>query len=107
DAFLHERAARTGKPFVRFDPIADYNAYVDGKPRYDGVRSFLAARGIRLPEGTPSDAPSAETVYGLGNRKNELVLPLLKREWVQVFAGAVRDVRAARGAGLHRAAVAA
>ena len=107
DAFLHERAARTGKPIVPFDPIADYNAYVDGKPRYDGVRSFLAARGIRLPEGAPSDTPSAETVYGLGNRKNELVLALLKRDGVQVFEGSVRYVRAARDAGLHRAVVSA
>jgi beta-phosphoglucomutase family hydrolase len=107
DAFLHERAARTGEPFVPFDPVADYTAYVDGKPRYDGVRSFLAARGIRLPEGDPSDPPSAETVYGLGNRKNELVLALLKRDGVQVFEGSVRYVRAARDAGLHRAVVSA
>src|SRR5439155_2248425 len=64
DAFLRERAAKTGEPFVPFDPVADYNQYVDGKPRYDGVRSFLASRGIRLPEGHPSDPPSAETVYG-------------------------------------------
>jgi beta-phosphoglucomutase family hydrolase len=107
DAFLRERAARTGEPFVPFDPVADYTAYVDGKPRYDGVRSFLAARGIRLQEGNPSDPPSAETVYGLGNRKNELVLALLKRDGVQVFEGSVRYVRAARDAGLHRAVVSA
>jgi beta-phosphoglucomutase family hydrolase len=107
DAFLRERAARTGEPFVPFDPVADYTAYVDGKPRYDGVRSFLAARGIRLPEGDPSDPPSAETVYGLGNRKNELVLALLKRDGVHVFEGSVRYVRAARDAGLHRAVVSA
>jgi len=107
DAFLRERAARTREPFVPFDPVADYTAYVDGKPRYDGVRSFLAARGIRLPEGSPSDPPSAETVHGLGNRKNELVLALLKRDGVQVFEGSVRYVRAARDAGLHRAVVSA
>ena len=107
DSFLRERAARTGEPFVPFDPVADYTAYVDGKPRYDGVRSFLAARGIRLPEGNPSDPPPAETVYGLGNRKNELVLALLKRDGVQVFEGSVRYVRAARDAGLHRAVVSA
>src|SRR6266550_6116939 len=107
DAFLRERAARTGEPFVPFDPVADYTAYVDGKPRYDGVRSFLASRGIRLPEGNPSDPPSAETVYGLGNRKNELVLALLKRDGVQVFEGSVRYVRAVRDAGLRRAVVSA
>jgi beta-phosphoglucomutase-like phosphatase (HAD superfamily) len=107
DAFLRERADRAGERFVPFDPVADYTAYVDGKPRYDGVRSFLAARGIRLPEGSPSDPPSAETVHGLGNRKNELVLALLKRDGVQVFEGSVRYVQAARDAGLHRAVVSA
>jgi beta-phosphoglucomutase family hydrolase len=107
DAFLRERAASTGQPFVPFDPVADYTAYVDGKPRYDGVRSFLASRGIELPEGEPSDPPSAETIYGLGNRKNELVLALLKRDGVQVYDGSVRYVHAVRDAGLHRAVVSA
>jgi len=107
DAFLRDRAARTGEPFVPFDPIADYTKYVDGKPRYDGVRSFLASRGIRLPEGDPSDPPSAETVFGLGNRKNELVLALLKRDGVQVYEGSVGYVGAASDAGLHRAVVSA
>jgi beta-phosphoglucomutase family hydrolase len=107
DAFLRERAARTAEPFVPFDAVADYTRYVDGKPRYDGVRSFLASRGIRLPEGHPSDSPSAETVYGLGNRKNDLVLALLKRDGVQVYEGSVRYVRAARDAGLRRAVVSA
>jgi len=107
DAYLRERAARTGEPFVPFDPVADYTKYVDGKPRYDGVRSFLASRDIRLPEGHPTDPPSAETVYGLGNRKNDLVLALLKRDGVQVYDGSVRYVRAARDAGLRRAVVSA
>jgi len=107
DAFLRERAARTGEPFVSFDPVADYTEYVDGKPRYDGVRSFLASRGINLSEGDPSDPPSAETVCGLGNRKNELVLALLKRDGVQVYEGSIRYVRAVRDAGLHRAVVSA
>src|SRR5207237_9937151 len=69
DDFLRERAAKSGERFVPFDPVADYDEYVDGKPRYDGVRSFLAARGIDFPEGEESDPPSAETVAGLGNRK--------------------------------------
>src|SRR3954452_23463919 len=107
DAFLRERAAGTREPFVPFDPVADYTKYVDGKPRYDGVRSFLASRGIRLPEGHPSDPPSAETVYGLGNRKNDLVLTLLKRDGVQAYEGSVRYVRAVRDAGLRRAVVSA
>jgi beta-phosphoglucomutase family hydrolase len=107
DAFLRDRAARTGEKFVPFDPVADYDTYVDGKPRYDGVRSFLTSRAIELPEGDPSDPPSAETVHGLGNRKNELVLALLKRDGVKVYEGSVRYVRAARAAGLHRAVVSA
>ena len=107
DAFLRRRSERTGEPFVPFDPVADYSAYVDGKPRYDGVRSFLASREIELPEGDPSDPPSAETVCGLGNRKNELVLALLRRDGVQVYDGSVRYVRAVRDAGFHRAVVSA
>jgi beta-phosphoglucomutase family hydrolase len=107
DTFLRERAARTGEAFAPFDLVTDYTHYVDGKPRYDGVRSFLASRGIELPEGDPSDPPSAETVCGLGNRKNELVLALLKRDGVQVYEGSVRYVRAVRDAGLHRAVVSA
>ena len=107
DAFLRERSERTGEAFVPFDAVADYSAYVDGKPRYDGVRSFLASRGIELPEGDPSDPSSAETVCGLGNRKNELVLALLRRDGVKVYEGSVHYVRAVRDAGLHRAVVSA
>jgi beta-phosphoglucomutase family hydrolase len=107
DAFLRQRAETTGEPFVPFDPADDYNAYVDGKPRYDGVRSFLASRGIDLPEGNPDDPPAANTVYGLGNRKNELVLALLKRDGVEAYEGSVRYVRAVRAAGLHTAVVSA
>jgi beta-phosphoglucomutase family hydrolase len=107
DAYLRDRAARTGEAFVPFDPAADYTAYVDGKPRYDGVRSFLASRGITLPEGEPSDPPSAETVHGLGNRKNELVLAMLKRDGVATYEGSVRYAKAVRDAGLHRAVVSA
>jgi beta-phosphoglucomutase family hydrolase len=107
DAYLPERAQRTSEQFVPFDPVADYDQYVDGRPRYDGVRSFLASRGIELPEGDPSDPPSAETVHGLGNRKNELVLALLKRDGVEAYEGSVRYVHAVREAGLHTAVVSA
>jgi beta-phosphoglucomutase family hydrolase len=96
-----------GENFVPFDPVTDYGEYVDGKPRYDGVRSFLASRGIELPEGDSDDPPGAETVRGLGNRKNELVLELLRRDGVEVYEGSVRYVAAARKAGLHRAVVSA
>jgi beta-phosphoglucomutase family hydrolase len=105
DAFLRARSARTGEPFVPFDRVEDYDAFVDGKPRYDGVRSFLASRGIALPEGDPNDPPSAETIAGLGNRKNELVLALIHRRGVAAYDGSVRYVGAVCDAGLHRAVV--
>ncbi len=105
DDYLRARAERTGEDFVAFDAGHDYDEYVDGKPRYDGVRSFLDSRGIDLPDGTPDDPPSAETVDGLGNRKNELVLELIGRDGVDAYEGSVRYVRAARDAGLRRAVV--
>ena len=104
DDYLRERAKRTGDDFAPFTD-GDYDDYVDGKPRYDGVRSFLASRGIELPDGTPDDAPGTETVDGLGNRKNDLVLALIERDGVDAYEGSVRYVRAARDAGLHRAVV--
>jgi beta-phosphoglucomutase family hydrolase len=105
DEYLRERAKRTGDEFVPFDIGDDYNEYVDGKPRYEGVRSFLQSRGIDLPDGTPDDPASAETVDGLGNRKNELVLDLIRRDGVEAYEGSVRYVQAARDAGLRRAVV--
>jgi beta-phosphoglucomutase family hydrolase len=107
DAFLRERSERTGEPFVPFDPRRDYDQYIDGKLRYDGVRSFLAARGIELREGEPADPPDAATVHGLGNRKNELVLALIRNDGVETYDGSVRYVRAARDAGFRRAVVSA
>ncbi|MBO0681704.1 MAG: beta-phosphoglucomutase family hydrolase [Candidatus Dormibacteraeota bacterium] len=105
DDFLRRRAERTGEPFVPFDEVTDYDQYVDGKPRYDGVRSFLASRGVELPQGQPSDPPDAETVDGLGNRKNDLVLDLIRTRGVEPYPGSVRYVHAARDAGLRRAVV--
>jgi beta-phosphoglucomutase family hydrolase len=105
DEFLKRRAARTGEAFVAFDAERDYDEYVDGKPRYDGVRSFLAARKIELPEGDEHDPPAAETIHGLGNRKNEIVLGLIRSQGVQPYEGSVRYVKAARAAGLRRAVV--
>src|SRR5690349_23622595 len=95
DAFLRRRSERTGEPFVPFDPVADYSAYIDGKLRYDGVRSFLTSRGIELPEGAPTDPPDVNTIHGLGNRKNELVLLLIRTKGVEAYDGSVRYVRAA------------
>jgi beta-phosphoglucomutase family hydrolase len=105
DAYLRARAEKTGEEFKEFDPVADYDEYVDGKPRYDGVRSFLESRGIELPEGRPDDPASAETITGIGNRKNELVLDLIKRNGVDPYEGSVRYVKAVRDAGLRRAVV--
>ena len=105
DEYLRGRAADRGEKFVEFDAVGDYDEYVDGKPRYDGVRSFLASRHIELPQGSPSDPPQAETIDGLGNRKNELVLELIHRDGVQPYEGSVRFVKAARDAGLRRAVV--
>jgi beta-phosphoglucomutase family hydrolase len=105
DEYLQARAERTGEDFVPFDTGPDYNEYVDGKPRYEGVRSFLESRRIDLPDGAPDDPPSAETVDGLGNRKNELVLELIERDGVEAYEGSVHYVRAARDAGLRRAVV--
>ncbi len=107
DAYLRERARSTGQELAPFDPVEDYRLYVDGMPRADGVRSFLASRGIVLPEGTPNDPPNAETVYGLGNRKNELVLRLIRERGVAVYESSVEYVRAVREAGLPRAVVSA
>jgi beta-phosphoglucomutase family hydrolase len=105
DGYLRERAQRDGEEFKEFDKVADYDEYVDGKPRYDGVRSFLQSRGIELPEGSHDDPPDKETVCGIGNRKNELVLKLIKRDGVEPYHGSVRFVKAARDAGLRRAVV--
>ena len=104
DEFLRRRADETGEPFVPFDIHDDYDRYVDGKKRADGVRSFLASRNITLPEGTPTDLPTAATVHGLGNRKNELVLARMSAG-VEVYPGSVRYVRAVQSAGLGRAVV--
>jgi beta-phosphoglucomutase family hydrolase len=105
DAYLRERAARTGEPFVPFDAGAEYDQYVDGKPRYEGVQSFLASRGIELPRGEPDGPPQAETVDGLGNRKNEIVLRLIREHGVEPYEGSVRYVHAAKEVGLRRAVV--
>ncbi len=105
DGYLRGRARAKGVPFVPFDIVADYDRYVDGKPRAAGTRSFLAARGIELPEGHANDPPEAETVRGLGNRKNEIVLRLLREERIAPYEGSVRYVRAIRKGGLLTAVV--
>ncbi|MFJ6634881.1 HAD family hydrolase [Streptomyces sp. NPDC091376] len=105
DDYLRQRAGREGVPFVPFDAVHDYDEYVDGRPREDGVRTFLASRGIELPEGGPDDPPETETVNGLGTRKNDLVLRMIREDGVEAYEGSVAFVRAARDAGLRRAVV--
>jgi HAD superfamily hydrolase (TIGR01509 family) len=92
-------------PFVPFDPVKDYDDYVDGKPREDGTRAFLASRNITLPEGAAGDPADAQTVHGLSNRKNEVVLAMIRSDGVEAYDGSVRYVRAVRDAGLRRAVV--
>jgi beta-phosphoglucomutase family hydrolase len=105
DEFLRKRAQERGEEFREFDDVRDYDEYVDGKPRYEGVRSFLASRNIDLPQGSPSDPPDKDTIDGLGNRKNELVLELIHRDGVEPYEGSVRFVNAVHDAGLRRAVV--
>jgi beta-phosphoglucomutase family hydrolase len=101
DEFLTGADPDTARPFTD----QDYLAYVDGKPRRDGVRDFLASRGIRLPEGDPDDPPSSRTIAGIANRKQERLLELLNSDGVHVYDGSVDYVRAARSAGLATAVV--
>ncbi len=103
DDFLRDRSG--GRDFRPFDAHDDYDEYVDGKPRADGVRDFLRSRGIELPDGGPDDPPGAQTVHGLGNRKNELLLKRIHDDGVQVYDGSARYVAAVVAAGLHRAVV--
>jgi beta-phosphoglucomutase family hydrolase len=107
DAFLKERARRTGEEFRPFDEVGDYDEYVDGKPREDGVRSFLAARHISLPEGSENDPPDADTVHGIGSRKDVLFLQLIRTHGVEAYEGSVRYVHAARDTQLKLAVVSA
>ena len=107
DQFLMDESSRTGQTYAPFDAEGDYETYVDGEPREDGVRNFLAARGIRLPEGSDDDPPGAQTVKGIGNRKNDLVLQVMRTEGVAVFEGAVSLVNKLREHGTKVAVVSA
>jgi alpha,alpha-trehalase len=107
DDFLEKRAAAAGAEWTPFDADADYRVYVDGKARSDGVRSFLASRDIVLPDGVPDDPPDAETVWGLGNRKNGYFLAELERSGVQAFESTVRLVRSLQQLGIGTAIISA
>lgn len=105
DAYLARRAERHGESFAPFDAQEDYRRYVDGKPREDGVRSFLASRDIELPEGTPRDPEDRETIWGLGNRKNGFFRQALREHGVETFASTIRFIQDLRAAGLKVAVV--
>jgi HAD superfamily hydrolase (TIGR01509 family) len=101
DRFLQERALALHEPFREFTIEGDYLDYVDGKPRYDGVASFLASRGISIPYGSPQDPPDVQTVCGLGNRKDNLFTKKIHEVGVDVDHDAVRFVRELRERGIR------
>jgi len=105
DEFLRSWSAEHGQPFVPFDPVNDYDEYVDGKPRLEGTKSFLESRGIHLPQGEESDKSGDPTIWGLSNKKNDLILEVLARDGVKVYEGSLRYVDAVRKAGLKTAIV--
>jgi beta-phosphoglucomutase family hydrolase len=105
DEYLQKRAARSGEEFRPFDLPTDYLLYVDGKPRFDGVRDFLRSRDIQLPEGEPDDPAHEETVGGLGNRKNILVNKVIEDQGVEPYAGSVKLIQQLRRQGFKIAVV--
>lgn len=105
DDYLQEVAVRTGSPFKPFDLSEDYRVYVDGKPRHEGVRDFLVSRGVNLPSGTPSDGPSHETLYGLGQRKDTHFKVALHETGVVAYPNTVTFLHLARSRGLKMAVV--
>lgn len=107
DHYLKQRSKRTEEEFVPFQISTDYRQYIDGKLRYDGVRGFLRSRGIELPEGEPSDPPDRETICGLGNRKNNFVVELLRAQGVETYEYSVKWVRHLREIGVKTAVVSA
>ena len=105
DDFLRHRSAERKEQFRPFDIDTDYKRYVDGKLRYEGVKSFLASRDIALAEGTPEDPSAADTVCGLGNRKDELVKAAIDQGKVESYPGSVALVRWLREQGIRTAVV--
>jgi beta-phosphoglucomutase family hydrolase len=105
DEYLQKRATQRGEAVRPFDLATDYRLYVDGKPRFDGVRDFLTSRGIQLPEGSPDDSPQAETVGGLGNRKNNLVNKVIEDVGVEPYEGSVKLIHQLRHRGFKIAVV--
>jgi trehalose-phosphatase len=100
DGYLQQRAARKHESVEPFDPDTDYRRYIDGKPRYQGIESFLNSRGIELPYGDPTDGPEQETIYGLGNKKNSLFLARLKAQGAEVYHSTVALIHALKARGI-------
>ncbi len=105
DTYLKMRERRDKEPFTPFDTASDYLTYIDGKPRYDGVQSFLESRQIYIPHGQPSDKPDKETVCGLGNQKNERFGKILERDGVKIFHTTVDLIKGLRAQGIKVAIV--
>lgn len=101
DKYLAMREARDGEPFKEFTYEQDYLIYVDGKPRYEGVRSFLEARGIEIPFGDPADGPDTETVCGIGNSKNEQFRAVLEEDGAEIFESTVALIHELKSEGIH------
>jgi alpha,alpha-trehalase len=105
DEYLRQRAKRLEEQFQPFDSQADYRRYIDGKPRYDGVKSFLESRGISLPQGSPDDTPDKETIFALGNQKNRYFLERLKKEGAKPYESSVNFIKKVKALGLHTAVI--
>jgi HAD superfamily hydrolase (TIGR01509 family) len=107
DELISRRVERTGAHLPPFNPRTDYPAHMHGRPRVEGVRNFLASRGIRLPEGEPDDPPGLETVQGLANRKNQALRRLIEERGITAFEGSRRYLELVRDAGIRRGVVSA
>jgi alpha,alpha-trehalase len=107
DQYLSQRAQKQGEQFQPFDAGLDYRRYVDGKPRYDGVKSFLESRGISLPYGSPDDSPDRETICGLGNRKNRYFLERLQKQRVKPYPSSVKFIKRLKNEGIRSAVISA
>ncbi|MFQ5539100.1 MAG: HAD family hydrolase [Candidatus Binatia bacterium] len=105
DTYLRLRESRAKEPFSPFDKESDYLTYIDGKPRYEGIRSFLESRGIVIPYGQPSDGSDQETICGLGNKKNKLFTEILQRDGVEVFRSTLELIRELKSHGVKAAIV--
>lgn len=101
DSYLHLREKRDSEPFRGFTHDNDYLPYVDGKPRYQGVKSFLESRGINIPYGDPGDSPDKETICGIGNKKNKMFNEILKKQGAEVFPSSIEFIKSLRNAGIR------